>query len=232
MNLRTVPKEEGTTTSRSADVRLSGRKRNMASVETDESGSDIEISEFDEEKLPIPSPGAFALSPSPSQLKANKRLLLFLSDQDTALISDSSPELSQIVSPKVTPKKKSYLGEEVFRKVKLSPEDPRIPHLSSPSLADGVEMFGREQAEADNASSSSEDTILAHNLLSGVACGACMETRSREQLSLCSGCHTMSYCGTKCQNRNWSAQEGVQDNEGRQGGGEAQLLLQGDSVAE
>ena len=136
MNLRIVPKEEGATStaSRSADVRLSGRKRNMASVETDDSGSDdIDISEFDEEKLPFPSPGAFSLSPSPSQLKANKRLLLFLSDQDTPLISDSSPEPSQIVSPKVTPKKKSYLGEEVLRKVKLSPEDPRIPHLSSPS---------------------------------------------------------------------------------------------------
>ena len=210
MNLRIVPKEEGNTVSRPADVRLSGRKRNMASVETDDSGSDdIDISEFDEEKLPIPSPGAFALSPSPSQLKANKRLLLFLSDQDTALISDSSPEPSQIVSPKVTPKKKSYFGDEVFRKVKLSPEDPRIPHLSSPSLADGVEMFGREPAEADSASSSSEDTILAHNLLSGVACGSCMETRSGEQLSLCSGCHTVSYCGTKCQNRNWSRHKKV-----------------------
>ena len=67
-------------------------------------------------------------------------------------------------------------------------------------------ISGSRKADADP--SSSEDNLLcARNLLRGVACGACL--RHAEKLSLCSGCHTVSYCGTKCQSHNWSRHKKV-----------------------
>ena len=67
-------------------------------------------------------------------------------------------------------------------------------------------ISGSRKAAADP--SSSEDNLLcARNLLRGVACGACL--RHAEKLSLCSGCHTVSYCGTKCQSHNWSRHKKV-----------------------
>jgi len=58
----------------------------------DDSGiEEVEIQEFDENDLPIPSKGSFSLNPSLAQLKSKRLLVLYNSDYHTDKISDSSP---------------------------------------------------------------------------------------------------------------------------------------------
>jgi len=52
---------------------------------------EVEIQEFDENDLPIPSMGSFSLNPSPAQSKSKRLLVRYNSDNDTDNISDSSP---------------------------------------------------------------------------------------------------------------------------------------------
>ena len=210
--------EEGRKTVRRSPLKLSGgHSKKKASVDTDDNSEDdeVEISDFDDDaNFRIPDAGSFSLSPSASQLKLSKNILMrFAPDQDSFEISDSSQESTKSSSKRKsttvrkTPVKKRKSekapedqGEDF--KVLGKDDDSNLPVLVSPSISDGISLFpGQEERDPGP-----DDLVL--RLARGITCGTCRvhvtpTVDGEDSLKICFGCRTIAYCSRVCQGKSW-----------------------------
>ena len=207
---------EGRKTLRRSPLKLSGgHSKKKASVDTDDnSEDDVEISDFDDDaNMRIPDAGSFSLSPSATQLKLSKNILMrFAPDQDSFEISDSSQE-----STKPSSKRKSTTARKTpvkKRKSDKAPDDQsedfkfiekddasNLPVLVSPSISDGISLFNGQEEDAGQ-----KDLVLRLTL--GITCGTCRlhvtpTVEGEDSLKICSGCCTIAYCSRVCQKKSW-----------------------------
>ena len=200
---------------RGPSAKLKGRKKAVASVDTDDV-SEAEISEFDDDDFSIPDKGSFSLSPSTSQLRVYKHVLTrFASDQESYSISDSSPEVTKRTHKRKyrkgsqTPSKRSRnrkdedddcVDSDQDQDLKVSPlsEEGRRPLLLSASLADNLDMFKEQEIPQP-----SPPVELAETIVNGSVCGSCHS--SKPDILLCSNCLVIAYCDEVCQRSNWES---------------------------
>lgn len=223
------PKASSSKPKKRQSVKIGSKRKIGASVDTDDN-SDVDISDFDDED-PLPDNGSFALSPAPSQLKLQKRMLArFAMDEESYNIIES-PQMSR-KSPKLgRPRKTPAAEKTVFkfktgrgrRKVKeITPMKPKLPVMGSGSLADSpeLEMFptppqasnnnqltgSEENVSKDNVPIPEEETnFRADNIAHSKVCGRCFAQpkEGAGPFSICSRCGTVAYCGVDCQRQEW-----------------------------
>ena len=207
---------EGRKTLRRSPLKLTGgHSKKKASVDTDDnSEDDVEISDFEDDvELRIPDAGSFSLSPSASQLKLSKNILMrFAPDQDSFEISDSSQESTKpsskrkFTTARRTPvKRRKSVKAPVDQDFKVLQKDDtsNLPVLVSPSISHGISLFnGQEEEDAGQ-----KDLVL--RLTQGITCGTCRvhvtpTVEGEDSLKICSGCRTIAYCSRVCQKKSWT----------------------------
>ena len=203
---------------RRSPLKLSGsRNRKKASVDTDDNSEDdeVKISDFEDDgNFNIPHSGSFSLTPSTSQLKLSKNILMrFASDNDSFEISDSSQESTNSLSKrKATPSRRTPVKKRKSEKANgdesedfkvLEKDDSSdLPVLVSPSISDGISLFHSQEEE----DAGQKDLVL--RLGKGITCGTCRvhitpTLDGEDSLKICSGCRTIAYCSRACQRKSW-----------------------------